>query len=138
MKPPAASCSSVFRNPITSLDRSLKSAVAWRAERTEIFPAESLRLRPRALAASVPVTTTDISDWRRNWNLDMRRTKDPVIKRTARAKALPRGYPVDEDGTRDRLKSAAMHLFSVRGIDGVTVRNIVAEAGARNGASLHY
>jgi AcrR family transcriptional regulator len=68
----------------------------------------------------------------------MRRTKDRVIKRAAPAKALPRGNPAEEDGTRDRLKSAAMHLFSVRGIDGVTVRDIVAEAGARNGASLHY
>ena len=45
---------------------------------------------------------------------------------------------VEEDGTRERLKSAAMRLFSIHGIDGVSVRDIVAEAGARNGASLHY
>lgn len=49
--------------------------------------------------------------------------------------------PVDdleEDGTRTRLKMAAMRLFSLHGIDGVSVRNIVNEAGAKNGASLHY
>jgi AcrR family transcriptional regulator len=69
----------------------------------------------------------------------MPQTKSRVIKRvTARSKALTLGRPADEDGTRDRLKSAAMRLFSIRGIDGVTVRDIVAEAGARNGASLHY
>jgi len=44
----------------------------------------------------------------------------------------------EEDGTRERLKSAAIRLFSVHGIDGVSVRNIVREAGAKNGASLHY
>lgn len=49
--------------------------------------------------------------------------------------------PVDdleEDGTRAKLKTAAMRLFSIHGIDGVSVRNIVTEAGAKNGASLHY
>jgi AcrR family transcriptional regulator len=46
--------------------------------------------------------------------------------------------PAEEDGTRERLKSAAMRLFSIHGIDGVVVRDIVGEAGARNGASLHY
>jgi AcrR family transcriptional regulator len=45
---------------------------------------------------------------------------------------------VEEDGTRERLKSAAIRLFSLHGIDGVSVRNIVTEAGAKNGASLHY
>ena len=64
-------------------------------------------------------------------------TKNRVKKRT-RSKALPLGRPAEEDGTRDRLKSAAMRLFAIHGIDGVTVRHIVAEAGARNGASLHY
>jgi AcrR family transcriptional regulator len=69
----------------------------------------------------------------------MQQTKNRVIKRAAaRAKALSLKRPAEEDGTRDRLKSAAMRLFSIHGIDGVTVRDIVAEAGARNGASLHY
>jgi AcrR family transcriptional regulator len=69
----------------------------------------------------------------------MRKRKNRVTKRaTARAKASPRERPAEEDGTRDRLKSAAMRLFSIHGIDGVSVRDIVAEAGARNGASLHY
>jgi AcrR family transcriptional regulator len=49
----------------------------------------------------------------------------------------PRPSP-EGDGTRERLKSAAIRLFSVHGIDGVSVRNIVREAGAKNGASLHY
>lgn len=44
----------------------------------------------------------------------------------------------DDDGTRAKLKAAAMRLFSIHGIDGVSVRNIVNEAGAKNGASLHY
>jgi AcrR family transcriptional regulator len=69
----------------------------------------------------------------------MQQPKNRVIKTAAaRAKALPVGRPAEEDGTRDRLKSAAMRLFSIHGIDGVTVRDIVAEAGAKNGASLHY
>ena len=42
------------------------------------------------------------------------------------------------DPTRDKIKAAAMRLFSARGIDGVSVRDIVAAAGLRNGASLHY
>src|ERR1700722_17011377 len=46
--------------------------------------------------------------------------------------------PPEEDGTRERLKSAAIRLFSIHGIDGVSVRDIVTEAGAKNGASLHY
>jgi AcrR family transcriptional regulator len=61
-----------------------------------------------------------------------------VTSATTRAKALSLKRPAAEDGTRDRLKSAAMRLFSIHGIDGVTVRDIVAGAGARNGASLHY
>ena len=42
------------------------------------------------------------------------------------------------DPTRERLKTAAQHLFAERGIDGVSIRDIVAAAGARNGASIHY
>lgn len=52
----------------------------------------------------------------------------------------PRPAPADTaaDPTRDKIKSAAQRLFSARGIDGVSVRDIVAAAGLRNGASLHY
>jgi Bacterial regulatory proteins, tetR family len=61
-------------------------------------------------------------------NIEVRQTKNRVAKKTtARSTALPLARPLEEDGTRERLKSAAMHLFSARGIDGVTVRDIVAE-----------
>lgn len=69
----------------------------------------------------------------------MQQTKTRVTKRAAaRSKVVPRERGAEEEGTRERLKSAAMRLFAIHGIDGVTVRDIVAEAGARNGASLHY
>ncbi|NDG38244.1 MAG: TetR/AcrR family transcriptional regulator [Betaproteobacteria bacterium] len=42
------------------------------------------------------------------------------------------------DTTRQRLMVAARQLFSKFGVDGVSVRDIVAAAGARNGASIHY
>lgn len=44
----------------------------------------------------------------------------------------------EEDGTRERLKAAAMRLFSKHGIFGVSVRSIMSEAGAKNSASVHY
>ncbi len=45
----------------------------------------------------------------------------------------PRG-----DDTRERIKLAAKKLFAQRGIDNVTVRDIVDAAGQKNGGSLHY
>jgi AcrR family transcriptional regulator len=42
------------------------------------------------------------------------------------------------DETRARIKVAAQRLFAQRGIDGVSVRDIVAEAGQRNNGSLNY
>jgi AcrR family transcriptional regulator len=48
--------------------------------------------------------------------------------------------PRRSDGaqTRARLKAAAQRLFATRGIDGVTVRDLIAAAGQRNNASLSY
>ncbi|MEY8828901.1 helix-turn-helix domain-containing protein [Sedimentitalea sp. XS_ASV28] len=43
-----------------------------------------------------------------------------------------------EESSSQKIKDAALRLFSSRGIDAVTVREIVSEAGARNNASLHY
>lgn len=43
-----------------------------------------------------------------------------------------------QESSAQRIKDAALKLFSAHGIDGVSVRQIVAEAGARNNASLHY
>ncbi|MDP9084447.1 MAG: TetR/AcrR family transcriptional regulator [Pseudomonadota bacterium] len=40
--------------------------------------------------------------------------------------------------TRDAIKLTARRLFATRGIDGVSVREIVVAAGQRNGGSLHY
>jgi AcrR family transcriptional regulator len=44
----------------------------------------------------------------------------------------------DGAATRARLKSAAQRLLATRGIDGVTVRDVIAAAGQRNNASLSY
>ncbi len=42
------------------------------------------------------------------------------------------------DSTRDKLKRGARALFSERGIDNVTTREIVRAAGQKNAGSLHY
>lgn len=40
--------------------------------------------------------------------------------------------------TRDALKAAAMRLFAERGVEAVSVRDIILAAGAKNGGSLNY
>ncbi|GGF49420.1 hypothetical protein GCM10011611_64800 [Aliidongia dinghuensis] len=40
--------------------------------------------------------------------------------------------------TRDALKVAAMRLFAERGVEAVSVRDIILESGAKNGGSLNY
>src|SRR5690606_29583357 len=42
------------------------------------------------------------------------------------------------DIAREAIKRAAQRLFAARGVDAVSVRDILAAAGQRNGASLHY
>lgn len=42
------------------------------------------------------------------------------------------------DIARGAIKRAAQSLFAARGVDGVSVREILTAAGHRNGASLHY
>lgn len=51
---------------------------------------------------------------------------------------MPIAELTSADQSKAKLKSAALALFSKRGIDGVSVRDIVAASGLRNGASLHY
>jgi len=42
------------------------------------------------------------------------------------------------DATREVIKLAARRLFALRGVHGVTTREIVAQTGQKNGGSLHY
>ena len=45
---------------------------------------------------------------------------------------------MSEATTRDLIKLAARRLFAHRGLDGVSVRDVVLAAGQRNSGSLHY
>ncbi|MDX3901455.1 MAG: helix-turn-helix domain-containing protein [Sphingobium sp.] len=42
------------------------------------------------------------------------------------------------EATRETIKLAARRLFAMRGVHGVTTREIVAATGQKNGGSLHY
>jgi AcrR family transcriptional regulator len=44
----------------------------------------------------------------------------------------------DGNETRQKLKVVAQRLFALHGVDSITVKDIVAEAGQKNNASLHY
>jgi AcrR family transcriptional regulator len=50
------------------------------------------------------------------------------------------GKSLRSDGaeTRTRLKEEAQRLFALRGLDGVSVQDIISAAGQRNSASLRY
>lgn len=53
-------------------------------------------------------------------------------------KALVKTLRSDGNETRDKIKHAAQRLFAQRGVEGVTVQDIVSAAGQRNGAAIHY
>lgn len=42
------------------------------------------------------------------------------------------------DATKQRLLEAGEHLFARKGIDGVTIRELIRRAGQRNESALHY
>src|ERR1035438_37373 len=50
-------------------------------------------------------------------------------------RATASGRPED---TKSQIKAAAQLLFARNGVDAVTVQQIVAAAGQRNNAALHY
>lgn len=56
--------------------------------------------------------------------------------RIARSSVAPSSP--NAEASRARIKETALRLFSERGIDGVSVRDIVSAAQMKNGASLHY
>ena len=51
---------------------------------------------------------------------------------------LPAGSRAAPDDTKSQIKAAAQLLFARHGVDAVTVQQIIAAAGQRNNAALHY
>ena len=45
---------------------------------------------------------------------------------------------MSNDDTPERIKRVARRMFAERGVDGVSVREIVSLAGQKNNGSLHY
>src|ERR1700675_4204360 len=54
---------------------------------------------------------------------------------STRMRANPRAASED---TKSQIKAAAQLLFARHGVDAVTIQQIVAAAGQRNNAALHY
>ena len=54
---------------------------------------------------------------------------------STRMRTTPRAA---SEETRNQIKAAAQMLFARHGVDAVTVQQIVAAAGQRNNAALHY
>src|SRR6266404_8484963 len=54
---------------------------------------------------------------------------------STRMRTAPRAA---SEETKNQIKAAAQMLFAQRGVDGVTVQEIVNAAGQRNNAALHY
>src|SRR3981189_1591065 len=54
---------------------------------------------------------------------------------STRMRAVPRAA---SEETRNQIKAAAQLLFAGHGVDAVTIQQIVAAAGQRNNAALHY
>ena len=54
---------------------------------------------------------------------------------STRMRTAPRAA---SEETRNQIKAAAQMLFARHGVDAVTVQQIVAAAGQRNNAALHY
>lgn len=50
----------------------------------------------------------------------------------------PPGARATSEETKNQIKAAAQMLFARRGVDRVTVQEIVTAAGQRNNAALHY
>lgn len=60
------------------------------------------------------------------------------IKAKGSARVKSKAAPDAKIGTRDSIKRAARRLFAEHGVEAVSVRDIIAAAGAKNGGSLNY
>lgn len=60
------------------------------------------------------------------------------VKAGGSARARTETAPKPKIGTREKIKRAARRLFADHGVEAVSVRDIIAAAGAKNGGSLNY
>src|SRR6202163_5084875 len=51
---------------------------------------------------------------------------------------IPSASRAASEDTKSQIKAAAQLLFARHGVDAVTIQQIVAAAGQRNNAALHY